>query len=109
MAAITYPAAAYFNPVTGNVWVQAADGPITRLRSAADKSDAYTAVGEAGLVRTGNWVPTYGPVVTATLATTKSVTVTITVPGDVQPLDVAERLEGLLPDGYTVTDSALVR
>ncbi|ACF05091.1 hypothetical protein Nigel_89 [Mycobacterium phage Nigel] len=39
----------------------------------------------------------------------KLVTVTISVPENVHPLDVAERLARLLPEGYEVTDSELVR
>lgn len=102
---------AFYNTESGAVWVQPITGEARQLRKAADKSDAYTAIGEAGLVRVGNWLPAYGPVMSALLASTKRVTVTLTVPLDVQPLDVAERLEMLLDQtqGWTVTDSTLVR
>lgn len=54
----------HYNRVTGVVWAQYGDSPDSKhLRVAADLSDAYTAVGEANIVRTSNWVPAYGPVV----------------------------------------------
>lgn len=58
---------AYFNRVTRAVWVDAGSTAST-LRTAVGRRDAYFALGEAGYVRFGNWVPAYGPVVSCPVA-----------------------------------------
>jgi hypothetical protein len=64
------PAAlALFNLVTTVVWLQLPDGTTRELGAATGHRDACRVLGQSGLIRTGNWLPAYGPVVTATVRT----------------------------------------
>lgn len=62
-------ATALFNPVSTAVWLELADGTTRRIGTATSRRDAYRVLGQAGLIRTGDWVPHYGPVVAASVWT----------------------------------------
>lgn len=58
----------FFNPVTGNVWLDQ-DGVTRELGAATTMTTALAVIATAGLIRTGNWLPAYGPVRSATVWT----------------------------------------
>lgn len=62
-------ALALFNPATTNIWLELPDGTSRPIGTARNRQDAYHVLGQAGLIRTGNWLPQYGPVVSATVWT----------------------------------------
>lgn len=62
-------AKALFNPVTTNIWLEMHDGTTRELGTATSRRDAYHVLGQSGLIRTSDWIPAYGPVVTATVWT----------------------------------------
>lgn len=66
----TPSAQALYNPVTSSVWLELPDGTSRPVGTARSRRDAYLVLGQAGLIRTSDWLPAYGPVVTATVWTT---------------------------------------
>lgn len=60
---------AYYNRETRNVWVEdkSSRNAAVTIGTANDTNEAYMVIGRAKYVRTGNWLPAYGPVFQCTL------------------------------------------
>lgn len=60
-------AEALYNRDTGNLWLEYPDSRTVQLGTADNPGLAYEALGRVGLIRTGNWLPAYGPVRSCTV------------------------------------------
>lgn len=58
---------AFFNPATGAVWVQPVEADPIMLGPVADKEAALAVIAGRGYIRTGDWLPAYGDVVSVSL------------------------------------------
>lgn len=59
---------AFYNRDTQNIWVVKGDEDTVFLPKATTMRQALVRIGEAGLIRTGDWLPDYGRVYSVTLA-----------------------------------------
>lgn len=90
---------AFYNTESGAVWFVPAVGDAVTLRSASSKMDAYDAFGEAGgYVRTGEWLPAYGPVLQCAMRAVTIVVRWVDAEGEavVTPMASQAEAEGFL-------------